>query len=206
MSHPLFKEHNGTTLLEVLVAMSIFVVLSAGAIALFLNSFHAQDTVWKELGLQDEGRVVLSHMTASIRKAEESNIGSYPVKSASGTEFVFYANIDGDPLKERIHFFRDGDMLVRGVTKPAGEPFVYSEADETTSTLIHHIVNEPNDPVFSYYDESYSGSGSALPSPIAPTSVHLVRIHLVLDNDQNAPPAPLTMNTVTEIRNVKQNY
>lgn len=196
--------YKGFTLIEVLVAIGIFVLLSLGITWLLITSLRSNAVIWEQLATQNGGRRVLQQVVDDIRRAEDSSIGSYLIESASSTEFIFFANIDDDTARERIRFFVEGTDFKKGTIEPTGSPLEYDPADEIIVTLAEDVKNlEEGTPTFSFYDENYTGTEAALTEPIDTPDIRVVRIQLELEEDPTQTPVPLHVETTVQIRNLK---
>ncbi|MFZ2189310.1 MAG: type II secretion system protein [Candidatus Magasanikiibacteriota bacterium] len=195
----------GFTLLEVLVAMGIFILVAMSASWFIIHGFRYNAIVWEQLDKQNEGRKVLQQVVDTVRKAEESSVGGYPISTSTNYQLSVYANIDDDSYREKVRFWLDGITLKRGIIKPSGSPLNYSGTEQVVE-LAHDVVNiSKNSPLFLYYDESYDGSGIALAQPVELTDVRVIRVQLELEKDPTATPVPLHVESVVSIRNLKTN-
>lgn len=194
----------GLTLVEVLVSIGIFTLIIGAMTTIFLSSLKSNKIVWEQLETQNEGRFVTQTIARELREAAVSSIGGYPLAEASSTEIIFYANIDDDVYRERVRYFLTGTTLRKGVIKPSGSPLVYSSASEVFTDMAHDVANGA-DPIFSYYDENFTGSENPLAQPVNVTSVRSVRIALEMEEDPHASPVPFHIETKVEIRNLKSN-
>lgn len=198
------KKNTGITLLEVIITMAIL-SLVLGLIGSFARDlFFYEDVFTGGLTSYDEARKILQPITSEIRSASPSSLGSYPLEKTGQTEFIFFADIDNNGIKERVRYFLSDNIMKRGVIIPSGNPLQYLSANETISDIIHGIRND-SVPVFDYYDSNYNGSTAPLNHPVSVLDVRLVKISLILDEDPNKPPAPMTVTTQVSIRNLKDN-
>lgn len=195
--------HNGFTLIELIVAIGIFMILSLGISWILITSLRSNAVIWEQLATQTDGRRVLRDVVDEIRRAEDSSIGSYMIQSASSTAFTFFANIDADTSRERIHYYVDGERLLKGVIHPSGEPLSYDGTEEVV-VLATDVKNiEEGVPVFTYFGEDYTGTEDPLPSPVTTTDIRAVKIQLELEEDPTQTPVPLHVETTVQIRNLK---
>ncbi len=195
----------GMTMIEVLVAMGIFLLLITAIIELMIWGNHGKDVVWEQLSTQNEGRIVVQNFVNDLRRANASSIGAYPIELAQSQQIIFYSNVDSDSWRERIHYFMQGATLKRGVTEPTGTPLVYNPASEVVVDVVHDVANATNS-IFYYYDQNYSSvSSSAMTYPINISAIRMVGIKLMLEEKPNVAPAPFTIEAKTEIRNLKSN-
>ncbi len=198
------KSKNGFTLIEALIAIFILTLIGVVVVAFQRDVISLNSILSGGLTAQDEVRRALKMMTTEIRPLSSSSIGAYPITEAGPTSFVFYSNVDGDSLKERVRYFLDGNILKKGVIKPTGTPLTYNPAHETVSEVVHNVVNGAA-PVFSYYDKNYDGSTPALSQPVDIPSVRLVKIAIIIDENPNRAPGPVTLTTQVSMRNLKDN-
>lgn len=196
----------GFTIIEILVALSIFSIVSLAITWVLIYSFRSNTRLTDHLEIQASGRRSIQHMVDDIRRAEESSVGSFPIVTATTNTFTFYANIDSDTPRERIRFFLEGNMLKKGVIEPTGNPFTYDANAEVIISLSSFIQNNADgSALFTYYDETYTGSGDPLPSPVDVTLVRLIKIKLSLSKTQGTLVTPLILEGSAHIRNSKEN-
>ncbi|MEK7680741.1 MAG: prepilin-type N-terminal cleavage/methylation domain-containing protein [Patescibacteria group bacterium] len=196
--------NKGITLLEIIVAVGIFALIAGAIVQVFLVSWRNNAIVWEQLATQNEGRKVIQDFSKELREASDSSIGSYAIESASGTQIVFFSNIDSDAYKERIRYFVSSTILKKGIIKPSGSPLAYSSSTETVIDVAHDMANGTSS-VFFYYDKNFTGSQTPLSSPIDVASIRVVRIILKLEEDPNLSPTPFYIESKVMIRNLKDN-
>jgi hypothetical protein len=133
-----------------------------------------------------------------------SNMGAYPIIEAGTSTLSFYTNADSDSLQEKVRYFLEDTTLKKGTIKPTGDPLIYNEASETTKELAHDIANGTTS-IFYYYDTNYDGASDPLDQPADIPLIRLIKINVIIDNDQTKLPPPLSMTTQVSIRNLKDN-
>ena len=199
------KNSAGFTLIELLVAMGIFVMIAMAASWLIIHGFRYNAIIWEQLQRQNDGRRVVQNVVDALRKAEESSVGGYAIATAEDYNLIFYANIDDDSMRERIHFWLDDATIKRGILKPSGNPISYSGVEDVVE-IAHYVVNiEENDPLFLYYDESYSGTEASLEQPVDIPDIRVIRVQLELEKDPTETPEPLHIESMVQVRNLKSN-
>jgi hypothetical protein len=120
---------------------------------------------------------------------------------------TFYADSDQDGQTERIHYFRDGSTLKRGVRLPtAGTPVTYANGDATVTTVATAVVNTGSEPVFTYYNANYPGdtTNNPLATPIAIANARLIKVHLAMNIDPNHAPDSVNFESFAELRNLNE--
>jgi len=190
------KKSRGFTIIEMIVVIFIIGLISLAAATFQNDIFSLNKIVSDSISAQDEMRKVFKMITAEIRSASSSNSGAYPISDLSQNSFIFYSDIDGDGLKERIRYFLSAGALKKGILKPSGSPLTYNPANETLSDVVYDVANGST-AVFNYYDKDYDGTTAPLADPINVISVRLIKITIVIDN--------MTFTTQVSMRNLKDN-
>lgn len=190
-------------MIEVIVAIGIFLLVIGAIIEVFLFSFRSKDIIFEQLAAQGQGRRVVQDFINELRSATYSSIGAYPISQASSTQITFYSNIDKDSNVEKIRYFLSSTTLQRGVTEPSGNPLTYVTSSEITATLVESVNTSST--IFKYYDQSYAGSGSSLTQPLSISDVRMVELILTLDRDPFKSPVPIQVQAKTALRNLKSN-
>lgn len=201
------RHHNfksGFSVIEVLVAIFILTLIGMAVWTLQKDIFSLNRIFSSSLAAQEEARKVLKLMSAEIRAASPSSTGAYAIGQAATSSFMFYSNIDAEPLKERVRYFVNGVTLKKGVIKASGAPLTYNPANEIVSDLVQDVANGTT-PVFSYYNANYDGTTQPLADPIDISAVRLVKIVIVIDSDPLQPPGAITLTTQVSMRNLKDN-
>ncbi|PIT86539.1 MAG: hypothetical protein COU33_02555 [Candidatus Magasanikbacteria bacterium CG10_big_fil_rev_8_21_14_0_10_43_6] len=194
------------TLVELLISIGIFSLLSMAIAWLLITSLRSNEIIWRQLSTQNDARQVLQEVVDNLRRAEQSDIGSYPIEAASSSGIIFYANIDEDGNRERIRFWLDGTTIKRGIIHPTGEPLTYPVGNESIVEIAHASINTvQGTPLFSYYDTAYTGTEVPLADPLTITDIRVVRVQLELEKNPGQSPVPFHAESVVQIRNLKEN-
>lgn len=188
-----------------LVVMAIFIMFSGTIAELLMWGNHSKDVVFEQLSKQNDGRIASQNFLNDLRRASYSSIGAYPIELANANQIIFYSNVDTDSWKERVRYFVSTTTLMRGITKPSGNPLSYSSVNEVKTEVAHDLNNTTT--IFYYYDQSYDGvnSTSSMSIPVDISKIRMIGIKLWLDLRPNVSPAPLYIEGKTEIRNLKSN-
>lgn len=201
--------NSGMTLVEMLIAMSIFLLIMAGSVYLLAQ-------IYKNYGFSmEQGMAVsgvensLKHMIEDIRGIRQSDAGAYPIESADNFDFVFYANVDGDSATERVHYFLENNLIKRGVSNPAGTPPSYPAGDETVTTIAESVVNSAAQPIFRYFNTNYPAdqTNNPLAVPVSPVAdIRLVKVDAYVNIDPFRAPNNIRLETFVMLRNLKNNW
>lgn len=198
------RDNRGLTLVEVLVALGIFTMFIGTISVVFLYSKRSSTIVFDQLEAQGEARRALRDFTTEVRSATYSSVGSYPIESATSTSLVFFTNLDTDSLRERVRYFVSTATLKRGVTKPTGTPLTYMTSTEQITDVVRYVRNTST-PIFTYYNQNYTGTSTPLTLPINVSFINMIGVQLVIDKSPSTSPATLKVEAQAQIRNLKTN-
>lgn len=193
-------QDGGFTLIETLVAISIFAVMMLSITLFFATLYKEQGRdIARIQNVEIAGRAV-DGINGEIRKMRRAENGYSPLSAAEAQRLVFYSDVDNDSLTEKIEYILNGTNLERRLTEPGGA-LDYSGAP-IVSVVASNVVNGVN-PIFRYYDESYTGTEPPLANPVNVTRVRIIEISLDINTDTVRLSTPVHIETKVQPRNLK---
>jgi prepilin-type N-terminal cleavage/methylation domain-containing protein len=195
----------GMTLVEVMIALAIFVTVMIAVGMFETNIFTYQGSVSSSLTTSQDAQVILKTMLTDMRSAAPSANGSYPIVTVSTSSISFFSDPDNDGQTEQITYSLIKNTLYRAIIQPLGSPVVYNPATQATSSILTDVHNSTSTALFQYFDQNYTGTSSPLAQPVNISSIRLIQINLTLDTDPNRSPLPRTYTTQASLRNLKTN-
>ncbi len=201
------KMRRGFSFIEMIVVLTLFVTINMSVGFLIFQGYKYWNLIREQEKVQEQIKINLTEMGKNIREVKTAETGAYPIKEALPLSLTFYANFDTDTPVERIRYFLDGTNLKRGITESTGNPPAYNDPDEKIETIASFVRNDDINPIFTYFDENYSGSAQSLPlpSPVEIKNIRLIRINLTIDVDTVKNPLPYSLETEISLRNLKTN-
>jgi len=143
----------------------------------------------------------LRTMLTEVRSMGPGENGSYPIATATETEFSFFSDIDSDGDFEQVRYFLEGTTLRKGVINPTDdEPPAYPPGNEIVTDAARFLVPGP---VFSYFAEGYASQTGPLAFPVAVNAIRMISVTGTTDIDPLQPPLPATLSTYITIRNLR---
>ena len=94
--------------------------------------------------------------------------------------------------------------MKRGVVVPSGDPLVYNLSSETINNMLANMTPDPVG-IFAYYGNAADIAGSALSFPLTTSSIKLIKIMLVVDQNPGQLPGPLRFITAVTPRTLRNN-
>lgn len=197
--------NKGLTLLEVIVALGIFIMVSGTVYYFMLQGFEVQNfSLEQTIAIQEANRGV-STMVKEIREMQISDDGAYPIASAEDYELIFYSDMDKDNAVERVRYFLDGSDFKKGVIEPRSNPIEYVVGDEIVHTLSQYVRNTV--PVFVYYNGDWPIDviNNPLITPAAVADIRFINVNLRVNVRESVAPSDFLLQSNVQIRNLKDN-
>lgn len=195
-----YKINFGFTLLETLISITLFVVISLILWAFIANGYKTQNFAMDQSSAITEAQRGVETFVKELREALPGDTGAYPIETADAQNLIFYADFDRDAAIEKVHYWLDGSDFKKGVTKASGSPLSYNPANEQISILSRYVQNG-TDPIFTYRDGNYG----QLSTPADTNAVKLVHIYLRIDLYPQKAPTNYDLESDVAIRNLKEN-
>lgn len=194
----------GFSFIELLVVVGIVGLMSIVVGQFAGDVFYINSVAQGSLSVSFDARNLLRVMTRELRAAAPSANGAFPLVTAASSSVSFYSDVDGNGQRDLVRYYLASSTLMKGVTAPSGSPLTYNVANENLVVVMSDVRNGTTS-IFTYYDNAYAGTSSALTFPVNIQSVRLVRIDLTLDANGNRAPVQRTFTTQVSIRNLKEN-
>lgn len=198
----------GTTLVELLVAMSVLAVLTGMILVTWfaLQSSFADQARANEA--RDFARDAVARMVREIRDGTQSTAGGNGVYDASGNQVTISTTFNdpgssdagyGDLLLTRFRYNSGTGQLLRiryagpGTTNPR------------TTVLAENVANPTGTPVFSYWYYTTTGAPAktSTPTTTQQLSIYAVEVDLWIDQNPLHPPAAVKLQSTAQIRNAR---
>lgn len=195
----------GFTLVELIVAVAIFAILSVGVIGLIGSVFSNATKQGTSLANADQTRRLSNQMMQELRNAVSGSNGAYPIATANAQELMFYCNVDGGTDIERVRYYLQSGQLRRGIVKQSGSPPVYTGTE--VSTVVQKDVANGATPLFYYYDDTFDDStDSALTQPVNIVQVSFIKLNVSVYKKTSATStATFNVTGGSALRSLKTN-
>ncbi len=197
------SSQKGMTLMEVVVAIGIFTVLSL-AITTSITSLYQNNAY--TFAQADEIDNARRGMTQWQRDAKEMTIaedGTYPIAVIEEHHLGYYSDTDQDDSVEYVEYILGTTTLTKNTYDSTGSPPTYnlSSPDDTyvMSEYVQNIIQSTS--TFFYYDEL----GNQLSSTSPYIDVRYVRAQIIVNIDPARSPGEFMLRSSITPRNLKDN-
>jgi len=204
----MFKKNiNGITLIEILVAMGIFVVAITLVFVFVSQGFRTSNFSLEQSTAIAEAQRGIETMVRELRETQAADTGAYPLEFIDKNELIFYGDIDRDNKTERVRYFLAGSDFRKGIIEPSGDPTSYLFTDERINTISQYVRNTSTTPIFSYYNGDWPADtiNNPLSTPADPTEPKLVKVYLKINVFPERAPVDFDLESSVHLRNLKDN-
>lgn len=188
----------GFTLIEVVVAIGIFILMMLAIHRVFVVFYMNQKQSIQTIERTNKARYVINVMSNELRQMNRGQGGGFRLVTAEKNKIVFYSDLDNDKETEKIEYYVQNNILYKSVLSAGSFPY-YSGT--STVTVVFDGVMNGVDGVFSYYNQDYTGTETALAFPVDNIKVKLVGINLLLDDVNSSLTPVLNFSTKVQLRN-----
>lgn len=195
----------GFTLVEVVITIAILGIGMAGLSVFFFRILKSNQFILEEGVASFQASQGVQKMVNELRKVRQGENGEYPVTLLDDFELTVFSDIDGDQTVEKVHYYLDGSDLKMGVSNPSGSPLEYPDGDQTVSTIVKHVANESDEPVFYYYNRDYPDdlANNPVVTPVADRQlIRLVEVYLIINIKPQSAPDNVNIGSFAEFRNL----
>jgi len=212
---------SGITLMELLVVMAIGSIVSGLLVLTWISLTQAYSHTTRSSESRDDARQAVARLSREIRDAEATG-GLSAVTSASNStliEFTTTFNIEGNtspsptPVLTRYEYRIDpgtGEQTLHRLRNFTGDAPPWKRDDLVISHLVNWDAKTSTwrvDP-FQYgwmgADRTIQFTTPLAPTPPTPASIKMVRIHLLVDQNDGRAPAAMDLQATVQLRNQPQ--
>jgi prepilin-type N-terminal cleavage/methylation domain-containing protein len=197
-------KNSGMTLLETLMVISIFTVMSL-AITTGITEFYKLNayTIEQSDEVENARRGIL-RWAHDVRELTGGEDGSYPIAVMQDHRFGYFSDTDLDNSVEYIEYILATTTLRKYIYNATGTPisYNYSSPDkiETLSLYVQNINQGTS--TFMYFDNNGNRLGTTTPAVL---DVRYIQAQLIVNIDQNRFPGEFMLRSSIAPRNLKDN-
>jgi type II secretory pathway component PulJ len=210
---------SGITLMELLVVMVIGSIVSGLLVLTWISLTQAYSHTTRSSESRDDARQAVARLSREIRDAEATG-GLSAVTSASDRiiEFTTTFNIEGNtgpsptPVLTRYEYRINsgtGEQTLHRLRNFTGDAPPWERDDLVISHLVNYTksgeLRVPPVPPFQYGSmDSITRQITFSANPTLMASIKMVRIHLLVDQNDGRAPAAMDLQATVQLRNQPQ--
>lgn len=189
------KNTQGFTLVEIIIAMSIFILVFALGSEFIIKGLKSISFGSNQATAINHARRAMENLSIDLREAKKSEKGDYPILTIEAQNFIWYGDVDNDGITEQIRYFLDSSKLKRAIIEP-GPDNNYDGAE--TTEIIAKYVNNQTENIFTYYDGANNETSLI-------NNIRLINIKLKINVKPEIAPGDYYIELDIQLRNLKDN-
>lgn len=148
---------SGFTLVELMVTILVVGIMAGAILGVFVTTLRTFSTGQVRMQNQDDARLAMNQVTRYLRMASASEsittTRSDAIEVAAAQDVVFYADLDGDGVVEKLRYYTSGTTLRMQTAEPnmADLPPTYPDIYDTDAEVIQGGVRNGTTALFRYY-------------------------------------------------------
>jgi prepilin-type N-terminal cleavage/methylation domain-containing protein len=195
-------QHKGFTLVETLVVIGIFTVVSLAITESIYSLYQSNAYTFAQSNEVDNARRGINRFARDIREMTYAEDGAFPMVEMGEHQLSFYSDIDKDNSVEYVEYELSTTTLTKRVYNATGNPPVYSPTPNETYILSEYVQNITEaTSTFFYYDDA----GNQLFSTSPLTDVRYVEAQVIVNIDPVRAPGEFVLRMGVAPRNLKDN-
>jgi len=196
-------EQSGMTLLEMMIAISIYTVLML-AITTSITTLYQYNAYALEQSQEvDNARRGVTQWNRDVKEMTTGEDGNWPISVITEHRLGYYSDTDQDDSVEYVEYVLVDTTLRKFIYNPIGSPATYNKTTpDSVEVLSEHVQNIGQaTSTFFYFDNAGNQLTSA--SPII--NVRYIQMQLIVNIDPVRNPGEFMLRSSLAPRNLKDN-
>ena len=196
-------EQSGMTLLEMMIAISIYTVLML-AITTSITTLYQYNAYALEQSQEvDNARRGVTQWNRDVKEMTTGEDGNWPISVITEHRLGYYSDTDQDDSVEYVEYVLVDTTLRKFIYNPIGSPATYNKTTpDSVEVLSEHVQNIGQaTSTFFYFDNAGNQLTSA--SPII--DVRYIQMQLIVNIDPVRNPGEFMLRSSLAPRNLKDN-
>jgi type II secretory pathway pseudopilin PulG len=198
-----FRGSSGMTLVETVVAISIYVVLMLAVFSSITSLYKTNAYALEQSNEVNSARRGITEWNRDVKEMTTAEDGTWPLAIIEPHRIGYYSDTDRDDSVEYVVYELTDTNLTKSIYNPSGNPLSYDlttpDKVETLSTFVQNINQATS--TFFYFDNS--GVELTAASPIL--EVRYIRAQLIVNIDPVRNPGEFMLRSSLAPRNLKDN-
>lgn len=198
-----YPKQSGMTLVETVVVIGIYTILSLAITASITNLYKANAYAIEQAEEVDNARRGVMQWSQDAKEMTTAEDGTFPVAVIEENRFGYFSDTDQDLKIEYVEYILSGTTLTKYTYNPTGSPAVYDFSTPDVVEILSLYVQNINQsiPTFTYFDTN----GTALTSTSPLVDVRYVKVQVVVNIDPFRSPGEFMLRSSVAPRNLKDN-
>jgi type II secretory pathway pseudopilin PulG len=203
MSLKLKKQHRGMTLIETVVAIGLYTILSLVIMGTITQFYKYNSYSLEQIDEIENARRGMTQWNRDAKEMTTGEDGSFPIGVIDEHRFAYYSDTDQDNMVEYVEYVLATTTLKKFSYNATGTPATYNLTTPDTEQILSLYVQNINQgtSTFMYFDNA--GNKLSSTSPII--NVRYIQAQMIVNIDQNRSPGEFMLRSSIAPRNLKDN-
>ncbi len=203
MSLKSFNKNSGMTLIEAVVAVGLYTILSVVIMATITDFYKFNAYTLEQVDEIENARRGMTQWNRDAKEMTTGEDGSFPIAVIDEHRFGYYSDTDQDDMVEYVEYILATTTLRKFSYNPTGTPASYDlttpDMEQVLSLYVQNINQGTS--TFMYFDNN--GNKLSSTSPII--NVRYIQAQMIVNIDQNRSPGEFMLRSSLAPRNLKDN-
>lgn len=203
MTLKFIKQNSGMTLIEAVVVVGLYTLLSAVIMTTITDFYKFNSYTLEQVDEIENARRGMTQWNRDAKEMTTGEDGSFPIAVIDEHRFGYYSDTDQDNMVEYVEYVLSTTTLRKFSYNPSGTPATYNLAVPDSQQILSLFVQNINQgtSTFMYFDNA--GNKLSSSSPII--NVRYIQAQMVVNIDQNRSPGEFMLRSSIAPRNLKDN-
>lgn len=194
---------SGMTLIEVVVAIGIYTVLTL-AITTSVTALYKYNAYTIEQANEiDNARRGMTQWNRDVKEMIDGEDGTYPISIIDEHRLGYYSDTDQDDNVEYVEYVLASTTLTKYTYNPSGSPATYDYTTPDTAQILSEYVQNINQATSTFF--YFDNAGTALSSTSPLLDVRFIRAQVIVNIDPLRSPGEFMLRSSIAPRNLKDN-
>lgn len=193
----------GMTLVETVVAIAIYVVLTLTITNSITNLYQTNSYAIAQADEIDNARRGMTQFNRDVKEMTTAEDGNFPIAVIAENRLGYFSDTDQDSNVEYIEYILDGTTLTKYSYNPTGTPASYNYGTPDKAEVLSLYVQNINQATSTFYYFDNAGTQLASTSPLI--DVRYIRAQIIVNIDPLRSPGGFMLRSSIAPRNLKDN-
>lgn len=193
----------GMTLVEMMVAIGIYVVLMLAVMTSVTSLYRSNAYAIEQSNEVDNARRGVTQWNRDAKEMTLAEDGTWPIAVIEPHRFGYYSDTDRDDNVEYVEYILATTTLTKYTYNPSGAPVFYDLTTPDTVELLSEYVQNINQATSTFFYFDNAGNTLTAASPLI--DVRFIQMQIIVNIDPQRNPGEFMLKSSLAPRNLKDN-
>jgi len=200
---PVGKYSSGMTLVEVVVAIGLYTVLTLAITTAVTALYRYNAYTIEQANEIDNARRGMTQWNRDVKEMTTAEDGTFPIAVIAEHHLGYYSDTDQDDNVEYIEYILSTTTLIKYTYNPSGTPATYDLTSPDSTQILSEYVQNINQATSTFFFFDNSGNQLSSTSPLV--NVRYIKAQIIVNIDPLRSPGEFMLRSSIAPRNLKDN-